>query len=121
MTQPSPATPAPRVRRRRRLAAAIRALVQEEGRPPAPQGRIALLAAQLRGRGGPPAVPAPVLDGLRALAADSSGPPPDDADPAELLARMRGAAAIPPEICVAVGAMLLPLLRLANEKDATTP
>jgi hypothetical protein len=88
MSQPA-ATPARRIRRARRLAAAIRRL--EPGGASAVTERIASLNAEL------------------------NLPCPEGADPAEMLARIATTGArLPPEIPVALAALLMPILRPAT-------
>lgn len=117
MSPPAAGAPPLRPRRRRRLAAAVRALAAEEARPAEPSGGLAAFAKKIGMGAAPAASDGPVLAGLRAIARDRLGEVPADADPPELLARIAGQAPIPADVCVAAGAILLPLLRLARAPE----
>ena len=121
MSQAALPPTAPRVRRKRRLAAALRALAAQEAQA-VPQPATARLVA-LAGRLGQPARPTegPVAQRLRGLAEATRAVAPADADPAELLARVAATAPLPAEVCVAIAAALLPLLRLPPAPEMTAP
>jgi len=82
-----------RIRRRRRLAAALRWAVAQE----APRPRAAL---------------APLEERLDAIAASQDRPPPTGADLPERLARLDHGGAMPPEVVAMLAAILTPLQTL---------
>ncbi len=104
--------PPARIRRKRRLAATVRALVAQEAALNATNAGLASsLAGTLTGRV-PRRTEDPVAVRLRSIASEQRVPAEADADLPELLARIATAGPVPAEVCAAFVAILLPILRL---------